>query len=294
MYTSCATHMTEVRIYDFLLVIILFYVYLKGSCITHEKMPQLLGGYTRAQLKPTRTPLPIPFCCYSATPPFDICRIKVRALASRLIRIRQAAAGRAHTVFLSESGIVYSCGSNEVGQQGRGLVGESFTGGTFPGASPSTTEPSQVAAGAMSDMTSMKGGGRGGGEGIIGTSTSGSGRERRIIATEFLAPTVVGFDEEGSLAELRVESIAAGDDHCTAVTAPKPVSAEARTGGGGGRRGGGGDDSALRRVFTWGLNAAGQCVQSRAAEVVPTPQEAALLSGARTVGCGAGHTMVVL
>lgn len=189
-------------------------------------------------------------------------------------------------MFLSESGIVYSCGSNEVGQQGCGFVGESSVGGTFPSALPSTTEPSQVAAGAIDDKTSIKGGS---GEG----STSGSWRRRRSIATEFLAPTVVGFDGEGTLAGLHVENIAAGDDHCTAVTAPKPVSAEARSGDG--RREGPGDDSTRRRVvFTWGLNAAGQCVQSRASEVVSTPQEASLLSGARTVGCGAGHTMVVL
>lgn len=53
-------------------------------------------------------------------------------------------------------------------------------------------------------------------------------------------------------------------------------------------------DKGRSRVFTWGLNKARQCAQGRATEVIWLPQEAELLSGARAVGCGAGHTLVVL
>lgn len=163
----------------------------------------------------------------------------MRALASRAVRIRQTAAGRAHTLFLSESGTVYSCGSNEFGQQGRG----------------------------------------GGGGGAAGDGDSLEVSSTRCI----LAPTVVAAPGGGSaLSGLRVESVAAGDDHCTVLTS------------GGGDGGRGEAAASRRRVFTWGLNAAGQCAQGRAAEVVWTPQEAELLSGARAVACGAGHTMVVL
>ncbi|CAM9941811.1 unnamed protein product, partial [Hapterophycus canaliculatus] len=178
---------------------------------------------------------------------------QVRALASRAVRIRQAAAGRAHTLFLSETGTVYSCGSNEFGQQGRA---EGGGGG---------------------------GGGSGSGSGSDGGDGDGKVSSRRSV----LAPTAI-TGITCALSGLRVESVAAGDDHCTVLTAA--------SGGGGGGSGGGDDAGASggRRVFTWGLNTAGQCAQGRAAEVVWTPQEAELLSGARAVGCGAGHTMVVL
>lgn len=165
----------------------------------------------------------------------------MRALASRALRIRQAAGGRAHTLFLSESGTVYSCGSNEFGQQGQG-------------------------------------GGGGGGD-------AGDGDGSEVSADRCaLCPTPVAAPGGGSaLSGLRVESIAAGDDHCTVLTS-----------GGGGDGGGGEAGTAPRRVFTWGLNAAGQCAQGRASEVVWEPQEAELLSDARAVACGAGHAMVVL
>ncbi|CAM9711346.1 unnamed protein product, partial [Scytosiphon promiscuus] len=174
---------------------------------------------------------------------------QVRALASRAVRIRQAAAGRAHTLFLSDTGTVYSCGSNEFGQQGQAECGSGSVGG--------------------------------GGDGDKGDGSDGKASRSRWV----LAPTAVAGRSTSALSGLRVESVAAGDDHCTVLTA-------AASGGDGGD-----DDtgaSARRRVFTWGLNTAGQCAQGRAAEVVWTPQEAELLSGARAVGCGAGHTMVVL
>lgn len=88
------------------------------------------------------------------------------------------------------------------------------------------------------------------------------------------------------------------------VSAVSGDAAEVQHGGRGG--GGGGIDGAVdgsrgspgevgsSRVFTWGLNKAGQCVHGRVSEIVWLPQEAELLSGARAVGCGAGHTLVVL
>lgn len=200
-------------------------------------------------------------------------RHKVRALASRAIRIRQAAAGRAHTLFLSASGTVYSCGSNELGQQG------------------------------------SAGNGNGNDDGVGGEG---------IPAHDVLAPRVVAAGDVtggGPLSGLVVESVAAGNDHCAAVTAPRAGHAPGSGGDGCGDRGGvkgarelskeekkkeeneeegEGEGGRRSRVFTWGSNAAGQCVQGRAAEVVLAPQEAELLSGARAVGCGAGHTMVVL
>ncbi|CAN0553044.1 unnamed protein product, partial [Ectocarpus sp. 12 AP-2014] len=121
-----------------------------------------------------------------------------------------------------------------------------------------------------------------------------------------LAPTIVTVTG-GGVSGLRVQRVAAGDDHCTVLTSSEPntttatasaaaaaaavsVSSSGRGGGGAGSSHG----SSSRRVFTWGLNAAGQCAHGRATEVVGAPQEAELLSGARAVGCGAGHTMVVL
>lgn len=186
---------------------------------------------------------------------------QVRALASRAVRIRQAAAGRAHTLFLSETGTVYSCGSNDFGQQGRRHSRDTV----------------------VSD----------------GNGSAADGVDASAASQCVLAPTAVAGHRNGALARLRVESVAAGDDHCTVLTAAAAAAADATAGatadgvendvgtsGGGSQR--------RRRVFTWGLNNAGQCAQGRAAEVVSTPQEAELLSGARAVGCGAGHTMVVL
>lgn len=184
----------------------------------------------------------------------------MRALASRAVRIRQAAAGRAHTLFLSESGTVYSCGSNEFGQQGRGGGGG---GGGCRGATRNLGDED------------------GGGDGS-GAAGEGGGLDA-CAGRCILAPTAVDAPGGGSaLSGLRVESVAAGDDHCTVLTS-------------GDRDGGGGEAGTSRRqVFTWGLNTAGQCAQGRAAEVVWAPQEAELLSGARAVTCGAGHTVVVL
>eukprot|EP00752_Nemacystus_decipiens_P014841 g13213.t1 len=180
---------------------------------------------------------------------------QVRALASRAVRIRRAAAGRSHTVFLSDSGTVYSCGSDEFGQQGRGGGATRAKGDKKDG----------VGVGADGDG-------------------DGDGGAREVSASRcVLAPTAVAAPGgEDALSGLRVESVAAGDDHCTVLT------------GGGGGCGGDAGTTSRRRVFTWGSNAAGQCAQGRAAEVVWASQEAELLSGARSVACGAGHTMVVL
>ncbi|CAM9207729.1 unnamed protein product [Ectocarpus sp. 8 AP-2014] len=219
---------------------------------------------------------------------------QVRALASRAIRVRQAAAGRAHTLFLSESGNVYSCGSNEFGQQGRGGAGSAAqrSSASQSNADGSSRETSR------STHPAVDGGGGGGG-GRVSTSLC------------VLAPTIVtvavGSGSGGGVSGLRVQRVAAGDDHCTALTSSEPntatatasaaaaataVSAYSSRGGGG--AGSSQGSSSGRRVFTWGLNADGQCAHGRAAEVVGAPQEAELLSGARAVGCGAGHTMVVL
>lgn len=218
--------------------------------------------------------------------------LQVRALASRAIRVRQAAAGRAHTLFLSESGNVYSCGSNEFGQQGRGGAGSaaqrsSASQSNADGWSRETSRSTHPAAD-----------GSGGGGGV---STS-----LCILAPTKVAVTV-GSGSGGGVSGLRVQRVAAGDDHCTVLTSSEPntatasaaaaaastaVSASSSRGGGG--AGSSQGSSSSRRVFTWGLNAAGQCAHGRAAEVVGAPQEAELLSGARAVGCGAGHTMVVL
>lgn len=117
-----------------------------------------------------------------------------------------------------------------------------------------------------------------------------------VAAPDILAPRAV----HGALAELEVERVSAGDDHSTAITAPSPdeggapMSAARAVGTVYGREGDSDADSGRSRVFTWGLNEAGQCAQGRAAMVVRSPQEAELLSGARTVGCGAGHTLLVL
>ncbi|CAM9520438.1 unnamed protein product [Ectocarpus fasciculatus] len=209
---------------------------------------------------------------------------QVRALASRAIRVRQAAAGRAHTLFLSESGSVYSCGSNEFGQQGLGGAGSAAQGSS--GETAGSTHPAP------------DGGGGGGGGGV----------SRSLC---ILAPRIVtvspGSGSGSGVSGLRVHRVAAGDDHCTVLTSSEPnaanttatasaaalaaVSASSGRGGGGA---GSVQGSGSRRVFTWGLNAAGQCAHGRAAEVVGAPQEAELLSGARAIGCGAGHTMVVL
>lgn len=150
-------------------------------------------------------------------------------MASRAIRIQQAAAGRAHTLFLSESGNVYACGSNASGQCGR----------------RSDRDDADQSADAEGDDS-----------------------------PDLLVPRPL----RGPLEGLPVEEVCAGDDHSSAITAP------AARGGATGRS----------RVFTWGLNDAGQCAQGRATGVVRGPQEAELLSGARTIGCGGGHTLVVL
>lgn len=174
---------------------------------------------------------------------------QVRALASRAIPIRAAAAGRAHTLFLSDSGIVYACGSNAHGQcssnGGAVSVERDGKGTAF---SPRNTS---------------------GGEG------HDSPISHPTVSSDILVPKLA----RGPLAGLRVQTISAGDDHSAAITFPvqQEGSADGRS-----------------RVFTWGLNEAGQCAQGRTAGAVYSPQEAELLSGARTLGCGAGHTLVVL
>lgn len=232
--------------------------------------------------------------------------LQVRALASRAIRIRQAAAGRAHTLFLSDTGTVFTCGSDVFGQCGG--AGAANQAPSF-GYSHGQTEDRSVSS--MPDSKDEDGGN----VGAAGTSTASA-----APAPDILAPRVVG----GGLSDLRVESVSAGDDHCTAITAPvypdntttttttnddddDDACSATATGAGGGHSMS--VDNPMRsdsrvamdlqrgersRVFSWGLNKAGQCAQGRAAEVVRTPQEAELLSGARAVGCGAGHMLVVL
>ncbi|CAN0137335.1 unnamed protein product, partial [Ectocarpus sp. 13 AM-2016] len=195
--------------------------------------------------------------------------------------------------FLSESGNVYSCGSNEFGQQGRGEAGSAAQRSS---ASRNNADGSSRETSRSTHPVADGGGGGGGGGGGASTNLC------------MLAPTIVTVTG-GGVSGLRVQRVAAGDDHCTVLTSSEPntatatasaaaaaaaavvsVSSSGRGGGGAGSSQG----SSSRRVFTWGLNAAGQCAHGRAAEVVGAPQEAELLSGARAVGCGAGHTMVVL
>lgn len=175
---------------------------------------------------------------------------------------------------------MYSCGSDEVGQQGRG-GGASGGGGGDEGSSVAPTAGGG-GRGAGDEEPALGGVAAGGGD------TEGSGGRLEARASRcILAPTAVAAPGGCALSGLRVESLAAGDDHCTVLTTPS-----GRSGNGGG--GGEAWATRRRRVFTWGSNAAGQCAQGRADEVVRAPSEAELLSGATAVGCGAGHTMVVL
>lgn len=253
-------------------------------------------------------------------------------MASRAIRINQAAAGRAHTLFLSDSGMVYSCGSNESAQQGREGFSKAPEVCDNNGKYSGNEKRDNVSGG---DVGGKSGGSNSGGGGGVngGGSSGGSGGGGDIrggsedkVGRDVLAPTAVSVPGS-ALYGLRVESVAAGDDHCTVVATTTTVTTTTTAGtsgtnekdavggnsggdgggvgnatddeGGGDRKNGGGGsgysaEGGRRRVFTWGLNAGGQCVQGRAAEVVRAPQEAELLSGVRSVGCGAGHTMVVL
>lgn len=254
----------------------------------------------------------------------------MRALASRAIRIRQAAAGRAHTLFLSESGAVYTCGSNEYGQQGRGAG--NVDGVVAPSRVPTNPEsrPSDCSGGAShwddaavrdaadvlqgprerSDSTdNARGSARAGSTPAVGSRRypqgvvdgGGDVSDASCASGSTLAPRMVATGDS-ALRGLRVTSIAAGDDHCTVVSASRANTLGYGKHDGGGVGGASGVKGLLadtgaqrtRRVFTWGLNTAGQCVQGRVAKIVWSPQEAELLSGARAVGCGAGHTMVVL
>lgn len=228
---------------------------------------------------------------------------QVRALASRAIRIRQAAAGRAHTLFLSDTGTVYACGSDSLGQCGGGAGGSE--GGVKVGPAPDILAPRVVGEG--SPLAELK----------VQSVSVGDDHSSAVTAPE--------DDEVGGSVSTTVTNsttVASGstcnvDGGSTPVTAESCVGGISNGGSGGGRpgtrregsyndgsdemvrghgrgRGVGGGEGQRSRVFTWGLNKAGQCVQSRVSEVVRSPQEAELLSGARVVGCGAGHTLVVL
>lgn len=190
---------------------------------------------------------------------------------------------------------MYSCGDDEVGQQGRGGgISGSSGGGVDADATKElrTEKDAGGEEGEGSDAAPTAGrGGRGAGDegpapgGVFaGANGAGGGGGSEARASRcMLAPTAVAAPGDCALSGLRVENLAAGDDHCTVLTAPF-----------GGRGGGEAWATRRRRVFTWGLNVAGQCAQGRADEVVRAPSEAELLSGATAVGCGAGHTMVVL
>jgi hypothetical protein len=70
-----------------------------------------------------------------------------------------------------------------------------------------------------------------------------------------------------ALAPYRVTSVSSGENHCVAVTSS-------------------------RRVFTWGLNSGNQCGHGYVMSEVASPTAVHAWRGARSVACGAGHTMV--